>query len=58
VTQSGTTRHFRNAFAALPRDVRVQARRMYSLFHTDPAHPSLRFKKMDRIENVRSVHID
>lgn len=55
--QSRTTRAFRTAFAKLPEDIQNQARRAYKLFGTDPTHPSLRFKKIDPVENVYSVRI-
>ncbi len=55
--ESRTTRSFRAAFAALPEEIQSQARRAYRLFRDDPAHPSLRFKKVDEAENVYSVRI-
>ena len=55
--ESRTTRSFRTAFAALPDEVQGQARRAYRLFLTNPAHPSLRFKKVEQTENVYSVRI-
>lgn len=55
--ESRTTRSFRTAFATLPEDLKTQARRAYRLFRADPAHPSLRFKKVDETENVYSVRI-
>ena len=55
--ESRTTRSFRLAFARLPEDIQAQARRAYRLFRMDPAHPSLRFKKVERSENVYSVRI-
>lgn len=55
--ESRTTRSFRAAFAALPEEIQSQARRVYRLFRDDPAHPSLRFKKVDEAENVYSVRI-
>jgi hypothetical protein len=57
VIESRTTRSFRTAFAALPEEMQVQARRAYRLFRGDPAHPSLRFKRVDQVENVYSVRI-
>jgi hypothetical protein len=57
VIESRTTRSFRSAFAALPKDIQSQARRTYALFRADPNHPSLRFKKVDREEDVYSVRI-
>lgn len=55
--ESRTTRSFRTAFAALPGEVQTQARRAYQLFRADPAHPNLRFKKVEQTENVYSVRI-
>jgi hypothetical protein len=52
VIESRTTRSFRTAFAALPDEVQAQARRAYRLFLANPAHPSLRFKKVEQTENV------
>jgi hypothetical protein len=57
VIESRTTRAFRTAFAALPQEIQEQARRAYRLFRDDPAHPSLRFKKVDQVENVYAVRI-
>jgi hypothetical protein len=57
VIESRTTRSFRAAFAALPEGVTTHARRAYQLFLKDPDHPSLRFKKIDKVENVYSVRI-
>lgn len=54
---SRTTRAFQKAFAALPEEVQIQARRTYRLFLADPSHPSLRFKKVGNQENVYSVRI-
>ena len=55
--QSRTTREFREAFGLLPNDARRQAQRAYRLFCTDPRHPSLRFKKVDKKSSVYSVRI-
>jgi len=55
--ESRTTRAFRAAFAALPKEVQTQARGTYALFRSDPNHPSLRFKKVDQQDNVYSVRI-
>ena len=54
---SRTTRQFREAFAALPEEVRRHARRAYQLFRADPSHSSLRFKKVDEAGNTYSVRI-
>jgi len=58
VIESRTTRSFRTALAALPEEVQAQARQAYRLFRADPAHPSLRFKKIEQTENVYSVASD
>jgi hypothetical protein len=55
--ESRTTRAFRAAFASLPTEIQEQARRTYKVFLSDPSHPSLRFKKVDQVENVYSVRI-
>lgn len=55
--ESRTTRSFRTAFAALPEEIQEQARRSCRLFRADPRHPSLRFKKVEQLENVYSVRI-
>jgi hypothetical protein len=57
VIESRTTRSFRTAFAALPTEIQSQARRAYRLFQANPAHPSLRFKKIDPTEEIYSVRI-
>jgi hypothetical protein len=43
---SRTTRRFRELLAALPANVRRQAREAYRLFRDNPSHPSLRFKQV------------
>jgi hypothetical protein len=42
--------------AALPRDIREQARTAYELFRANPRHPGLHFKRVftaDRLVSVR-----
>lgn len=55
--ESRITREFRTAFAELPQEIQEQARRAYRLFRDNPAHPSLRFKRVDPVENVYAVRI-
>jgi hypothetical protein len=43
---SQTTKRFRELLAALPFQVRKQAREAYRLFRQNPAHPGLHFKKV------------
>jgi hypothetical protein len=57
VIESRVTRSFQLALASLPEGVQAQARRAYRLFQNDPSHPSLRFKKIEGVENVFSVRI-
>lgn len=44
--RSSLTPGFRKLYAALPREVREQARRRFKLWSDDPRHPSLHFKKV------------
>ncbi|HEX6141674.1 MAG TPA: hypothetical protein VFZ01_03080 [Geminicoccaceae bacterium] len=46
--RSRTTKTFWRCFAAVPPEVQVQAARAYRLWRTNPAHPSLRLKKIGR----------
>lgn len=55
--ESRTTRTFRTAFATLPEEIQEQARRAYRLFRADPRHPSLRFKKLEQLEDVYSIRV-
>ena len=55
--KSVTTRRFRESYAALPDDVRRQARRAWQLFRQDPSHPGLKFKKIEGRSNVYSVRV-
>lgn len=44
--KSRTNPAFRKLFAALPADVREQARLAYHLFRSNPRHPGLNFKRV------------
>ncbi|MGE5326619.1 MAG: type II toxin-antitoxin system RelE family toxin [Deltaproteobacteria bacterium] len=57
MTESHTTRRFRETYARLPEEVRQQARQAFALFRVDPHHPSLRFKKIDEATNTYSVRV-
>lgn len=50
---SRTTRSFREAFRALPPDVRQRARRAYRLWRETPDIPGLRFKRVGHEVSVR-----
>ena len=49
---------FWRAYSALDARARAAARRAYQLFAQNPAHPSLRFKKLAGYEDVWSVRIN
>jgi len=49
---------FWRAYAALDPRIRDAAKRAYTLFAENPAHPSLRFKKLAGYEDVWSVRIN
>ena len=55
--QSRTTRQFWRSFSDLPPDVQREAKRAYRLFHTNPAHPGLHFKKLEGEDNIYSARI-
>lgn len=55
--KSHTTSGFRKRFAALPTDVRNQARVAYRLFLRNPHHPSLHFKRVHETEPVYSARV-
>ena len=49
---------FWRVYSALDTRARAAARRGYQLFAQNPAHPSLRFKKLAGYEDVWSVRIN
>ena len=48
---------FRKLFAALPEDVRDQARAAYRLFRANPRHPGLNFKRVHASQRLVSVRV-
>jgi hypothetical protein len=48
---------FRKLFAALPADVRAQARAAYKLFQSNPRHPGLHFKHVHGSARLVSVRV-
>jgi hypothetical protein len=54
---SQTTKPFWKAFAALPDDIKAQAREAYRFFQANPSHPGLRFKALEMKLPVYSVRI-
>ena len=54
---SRTTEKFWKAFEQLPRRIQEQAREAYDLWQTDPYHPNLQFKIINKQKQVYSVRI-
>ena len=52
-----TTPGFREAYRALPEDVRRLADEQFKLLKQDPQHPSLRFKKVRGRKNDWSARV-
>lgn len=55
--RSRTTRQFREAFAALPDDIKQRAREAYRRFLDDPGHPGLSFKPVRGVPGVWSARV-
>ena len=55
--QSRTTKQFWRLFHALPADVQRDAQRAYHFFQSNPAHPSLQFKKLEGDDDIYSARI-
>lgn len=55
---SHTTREFRELLSEAPEPVRTKAEAAYRLWTANPAHPSLRFKKVHDTLPIYSVRID
>ena len=49
-----TTARFWSCFARLPEAVQEVARQNFELLKQDPAHPSLRFKKVGKLWSARA----
>ena len=55
--QSRTTRKFWRLFSNLPIEIQRDAKRAYRLFQSNPAHPSLQFKKLEGEDGLYSARI-
>lgn len=55
---SHTRPSFWRAYAALDASAKAAARRSYQLFAQNPAHPSLRFKKLGGYDHIWSVRVN
>ena len=56
--QSHTTEAFRRLLAAAPPAIQAKAESAYRLWAGNPAHPSLRFKKVHTTLPIYAVRID
>jgi hypothetical protein len=56
--KSLTNDHFWKCYAALPQDVRRQAKEAYTLFTRDPYYPSLHFKRIHSTRPIFSARIN
>ena len=56
--KSETTEKFRRLFAAAPPERQARIRIAYRLWLSNPAHPSLRFKKVHSTLPIYSVRVD
>lgn len=48
---------FWDAYRKLDRNLKSRAKKAYRLWHEDPFHPSLRFKCINREENIWAARI-
>jgi hypothetical protein len=55
--KSSVTKEFRKRLDQLPAAVQEQAARAYSLWRSDPYHPSLQFKRVSRRQPIYSVRV-
>jgi hypothetical protein len=55
--RSRTTRNFWRFFHDLPPDAQREAKRAFGFFLANPAHPGLKFKKLEGQENIYSARI-
>ena len=56
--KSETTERFRRLYAAATERRQVQIKRAYKLWQENPAHPSIRFKKVHETEPIYSARVD
>ena len=55
--KSETLPSFWEAYRGLSQDIRSSARKAYRLWSSNPFHPSLHFKCIDREEDIWSVRV-
>jgi hypothetical protein len=55
--ESRTTERFRKSFDILPPKIKIDAKKVFKNWKSDPYHKSLKFKKIHDKENIYSVRI-
>ncbi len=55
---SVTTEQFRRLYASAPLPRQEQIKRAYKLWRENPAHPSIRFKKVHDTDPIYSARVD
>jgi hypothetical protein len=56
--KSVTTERFRRLYASAGAQRQIQIKRAYKLWIENPAHPSIRFKKVHDTEPIYSARVD
>jgi hypothetical protein len=56
--KSRTTRSFRALLASLPKSIKSDAKKAYKIFQSDPGHPGLQFKCVQKKAKIYSVRIN
>ncbi|AFZ43818.1 hypothetical protein PCC7418_1638 [Halothece sp. PCC 7418] len=54
---SQVTEGFRKSFRELPEPIKRSAKKAYALWKQNPRHPSLKFKRIHRYQDIYSVRI-
>ena len=55
---SKSTRSFRSLYAKLPKSIKAEAKKAYLQFKTNPSHPGLQFKCVQKKAKVYSARIN
>lgn len=55
--KSSVTKAFRKQLDDLPASVQEQAAKAYALWHEDPHHPSLQFKRVSQRQPIYSARV-
>jgi len=55
--KSRVTKEFRKRLDGLPREIQEQAARAYALWHSNPYHPSLQFRRVSQRQPIYAVRV-